>query len=225
MEKGSFIKISYTGRVKDGKVFDTTNEEIAKKENIYDEKRVYHPLPIVVGEKQVIEGLEEAITGMKINESKRVEIPPEKAYGKRDPNLVRLVPMRIFKKQGINPVPGIPITLDGKLARIQTVAGGRVMVDFNHELAGKTLIFDIKIVDEAKTIEDKVKFLIERSFNNSENFEIKISEKSLEVTIPEIAYKDRNILPRKMSLSTDIFRYLDTENLVFREVWSRKGKD
>lgn len=224
METGSFIKISYTGRIKDGKVFDTTDEEIAKKEDIYDEKRIYHPLPIVVGEKQVIEGLDKELKGMKVNESKTVEIPPEEAYGKRDLNLIRLVPMRTFKQQKINPIPGMPIELDGKLARIQTVAGGRVRVDFNHELAGKTLIFDVRIEEEAKTTEDRVKFLIERSFNSSEKFEIKINEKCLEVTIPEEAYKDRNILPRKASLSADIFKYLDTENLVFREVWSKKEK-
>jgi len=159
---------------------------------------------------------------MKKGEKRAVEIPPEKGYGKKDPNLIKLVPLRAFKKEGVRPVPGMPVELDGRIARIQTVSGGRVRVDFNHELAGKTLVYNVKIEDIATKNEDRIRFLIERSFNDAEDFNIKINKKILEIEIPEKAYKDRNVLLRKASLSGDIFRFLNFESIMFVEVWEKE---
>lgn len=221
MEK-RFVKISYTGRIKDGRVFDSTDKEVAKKENIFDEKKIYREVPVVVGEKQVIQGLDEALGNMKTGEEREIEVPPEKAYGQRDMNLIRLVPMKVFKQQKITPVPGMAIELDGRLARIQTVSGGRVRVDFNPELAGKTLVYKIKIEDEPKTEEEKFKYLIERSFNTSDGFELEIDGKDLEINIPENSYKDKNILIRKASLVAEIFKFMNIEKITFSETWRKK---
>lgn len=221
----NFVRISYTGRIKDGRVFDTTSEETAKKEGIYNDKGTYHPMSVILGEKQIIQGLDDALKEMRMGEEKTVEIPPEKAYGNRDPNLVKLVPLRIFKEQKINPMPGMPVELDGRIAKIQTVAGGRVRVDFNSDLAGKTLVFNVRIEDIAKTDEERVKYLIERNFNTNDNFNIKISEKNLDVSIPEKAYRDRNILIRKASFAAESFKYLDMDKIEFHEVWEKPKKE
>lgn len=220
-----FIKVSYTGRTKDGKVFDTTDEKIAKFEKIFIEGKIYKPLPVVVGEGHLLSALDEFLKDMKLNETKTVELPPEKAFGQRDPNLIRLVPMRIFKEQKITPVPGMLIQLDGRNARIQTVAGGRVRVDFNSDLAGKTVVYDIKIEDEAKTEKDKILFLLERSFNSVENFDIDIEEKKIRVEIPELAYKDRNILIRKASFAAEAFKTLGVKEITYVERWINKKLD
>jgi len=223
MEK-RFVKISYTARIKDGKIFDTTDEEVAKKENIFDEKRVYGAVPIVVGEGHVIRGLDEALKDMKVDEEREIEIPPEKAYGKRNPNLIRLVPMRVFKQHRINPIPGMSIELDGKVARIQTVSGGRVRVDFNPELAGKTLVYNVKIEEESKTDEDRIKYLIERSFNTCDGFELKINDGNLHINIPENSYRDRSILVRKASFVAEAFRFMNIKKITFSEIWEKKEK-
>ena len=223
MEK-RFVKISYTARIKDGKSFDTTDEEVAKKENIFDEKRVYGAVPIVVGEGHVIRGLDEALKDMKVDEEREIEIPPEKAYGKRNPNLIRLVPMRVFKQHRINPIPGMSIELDGKVARIQTVSGGRVRVDFNPELAGKTLVYNVKIEEESKTDEDRIKYLIERSFNTCDGFELKINDGNLHINIPENSYRDRSILVRKASFVAEAFRFMNIKKITFSEIWEKKEK-
>lgn len=219
-----FVKILYTGRVKDGAVFDTTSEEVAKKEGVYDEKRIYHPMPVILGEKQVIDGLEDALKDMKVGEQKTVEIPPEKAFGQRDANLVRLISLKIFKKQNITPIPGMPVELDGRTARIQTVAGGRVRVDFNSDLAGKTVVYDIRLESKAESSEDKIKCLIERSFNKSDGFQIKLSGSELELIIPDEAYRDRNILARKASFSAEVFKYLELKSVKFTETWLNPKK-
>ncbi len=224
MEK-RFVKISYTGKVKDSQVFDTTDAETAKKENIFDAKRIYQAVPMIIGELQVLKGLDEELTDMKAGEEKELDIPPEKAYGQKDPNLIRLVPMKIFKQEKMTPIPGMVIELDGRPARIQTVSGGRVRVDFNSELAGKTLSYKVKIVEEAKTQEQKIKYLIERSFNTSEGFEEKLSSKDVEIRIPEKSYRDRNIFVRKASLAAEIYKYTDIENVVFIESWKKKKKE
>jgi FKBP-type peptidyl-prolyl cis-trans isomerase 2 len=104
-----FLKIEYTASVKDGKVFDTTELEVAKSEKIFDSKRVYRPVPVILGEGQVVKGLDEALAGMKPGEEKTVELVPEKAFGLKDQNMIRLVPVKVFKQQGINPIPGMPV--------------------------------------------------------------------------------------------------------------------
>lgn len=220
----NFIKVSFTGRLEDGRVFDTTDEETAKKAGIYNDKRRYAPMSIILGEHQIIDGLEEALNGMNVGEEKTVEVPPEKAYGKRNPDLIRIVPLKKFKEQKINPIPGMPIDVDGRIARVQTVAGGRVRVDFNHELAGKKLIFDVKIESKADTEEDRIRFLLERSFDSTEGFEFRKDGEKLEVMIPDKAYRDRNILLRKAAFSAEVFKHLDVTKIVFTEVWVKPEK-
>jgi len=214
-----FIKISYTGKVKDGRVFDTTQEAIAKSEKIFDSKRVYKPIPVAVGESQVVAGVDEALKSMKVGEKKTVEVSPEKGFGLRDPAMVRLVPIKFFRDQNINPIPGLPVEIDGRSARIQTVAGGRVRVDFNSDLAGKTLVYDVEVKEKAVSDEDKVKYLLERSFNGADGFGIKLAVKKLELTLPEAAQHDRNLLIRKASFSAEAFKYLKLEEVKFEEVW------
>ncbi|MCX6695737.1 MAG: peptidylprolyl isomerase [Candidatus Altiarchaeota archaeon] len=214
-----FIKISYTGKVKDGRVFDTTEEDVAKKENIFDSKRVYKPTPIVVGEGNVVAGLDEALKSLKVGDKKTVEVAPDKGFGQRDPGKVRLVPIKFFRDQNINPIPGMPVEIDGMPARIQTVAGGRVRVDFNNDLAGKNLVYHVEVKEKASGDEDKVNYILERSFNASEGFDVKLSGKKLALGIPESAQRDRNLLVRKASFSAEAFKYLGLDEVKFEEVW------
>ncbi|MEM2201624.1 MAG: FKBP-type peptidyl-prolyl cis-trans isomerase [Ignisphaera sp.] len=89
--KNSFILIDYELRTKDtNELIDTTIEEIAKKENKYEAERVYEPLLVIVGENRVIQGLEEHIeTSAEPNKEYEIVVPPEKAYGLRDPSKVK----------------------------------------------------------------------------------------------------------------------------------------
>jgi len=220
-----FIKITYTGKIKDGGVFDTTDADTARKENIYNEQNIYSPISIVAGDKHVIPGLDEALEKLKVKSMKKVEITPDKAYGERNPDLIRLVSLGVFRKKKINPVPGMVVELDGRYARVRTVSGGRVRVDFNHELAGKTLVFDVKVEDEAKTAKEKIRFLVERNFNSFEGFAVKTTAKKAEIKVPEEAHRDKNLLFRKASLSAELFKYLKLDEITFIEVWKNPEKD
>ncbi|MFH0861063.1 MAG: FKBP-type peptidyl-prolyl cis-trans isomerase [Candidatus Altiarchaeota archaeon] len=221
-----FLKVSYTGRIKDGPVVDTTDEKTAKDNKIFDEKRIYKPVPVAVGGGHMLEGLDDALKGMKPGDKKKVTVQPEKGYGQKNPELVRLVPLKHFKQQKITPIPGMPIEIDGRTARIQTVAGGRVRVDFNNELAGKTLEYEIKVEEKAKNDSEKIRYLLERAFGKADGFDVKATEKpkKVEITLPDSAYKDRNILLRKASLAADIFKLVDYPKVKFSEVWEKPEK-
>ena len=81
-QNGDTISVHYVGKFPGGKVFDTSMKSEATKSGLFNPARDYKALQVVLGAHQVIPGFEEALVGMKINETKEVTIPPEKAYGK-----------------------------------------------------------------------------------------------------------------------------------------------
>lgn len=82
VEDGDHVEVDYTGRLKDGSIFDSSIEEVAKENDLYTPDRDYEPLGFTVGNGEVIQGFEEAVKGLEIGGETEVEIPPEKAYGK-----------------------------------------------------------------------------------------------------------------------------------------------
>lgn len=132
---GAQVSIEYTLKLDDKNVVDT---------NVGGEPLVY-----VQGSRQIVPGLEKALEGMKVGDSKQVTIQPEEGYGvvheqafleiEKDkiPETARQVGSRVQGRTG-----------DGKTvsARVAEIKEATVVLDFNHPLAGKTLHFDVKIV-------------------------------------------------------------------------------
>src|SRR3989338_2556795 len=118
VQKGDFIQLSFEGKTSaDGSIFEKTSK----------------PILVVAGRGQVVPGLDSAILNAKPGEQNSVQITePSDAFGERKDDLVRLVPIEQFRRQGIEPVAGMPVELDNVPARIQSVSGGRVRVDINH---------------------------------------------------------------------------------------------
>ncbi len=163
LNKGDFVLVEYTLKVKEsGEVIDTTSKEVAEKAGIYDPKERYGPRLVIVGEGRLIKGLEEAIEKLDEGQETKVVIPPEKGYGKRDPNNIKVMNKSQFLRSGVYPEPGKVVEINGKLAIIRSVTGGRVIVDFNHPLAGKTLEAEVKVVRVLRSVPEKVKHLLLR---------------------------------------------------------------
>lgn len=196
VEKGDFILINYVLSTKDeGKVIDTNIEEEAKKNNLYDEKKEYKPMLVVIGRKWVIEGLEEQLIGMREGEERVIEVSPEKAFGTRDPNKIKVIPARSLSSKGIIPRKNMEVEIDGKRATVISVGGGRVVLDFNHPLAGKTLIYRVyltKILDNTK---DKIKMLVLRWIPkiNEEDIKIDVRAEKADIILSEKALNISNI--------------------------------
>lgn len=81
-QSGDTVSVHYIGKFPGGKVFDTSMKAEAIKAGLFSPARDYKPLQVVLGQHQVISGFEEALLGMKVNETKEVTLPPERAYGK-----------------------------------------------------------------------------------------------------------------------------------------------
>jgi len=152
---GDFIRLEYTGR-SGGKVFDTTDRELAKQAGVFDENAKYGPILVAAGREQVLKGLDEALVGAEVSAERRVSLPPEKAFGHRNPELVRLISLGEFRKRGIDPAPGMVLDLDGTRAFVQSVSGGRVRVDLNHELADKAVEYSFKVVERITAAKEKL---------------------------------------------------------------------
>ncbi|MCO6042180.1 FKBP-type peptidyl-prolyl cis-trans isomerase [Thermococcus alcaliphilus] len=150
VEKGDFVVFNYIGRFENGEIFDTTYEDIAKEAGIYVEDRTYGPLGANVGVGELIPGMDEALIGMEIGEKKTIVVPPEKGYGMPRDDLIIEVPIVEFEKAGIEPVEGAYIMTDSGIAKITAITEENVTLDFNHPLAGKTLTFEVEIVDIEK---------------------------------------------------------------------------
>ncbi len=183
MKDGDFVEIEFTGRVKDtDEVFDTTSEEMAKLAGIHNAKNNYGSVPIIVGANQVIPGLEETIKEMNVGDKKKAEITPERAFGIKNPELVRLIPMSVFKDNQTEPSPGKIVNFNGVQGRILTIDGGRVKVDFNHPLAGKTIEYEVEIKSEIKENDQKVKAVV-RYFTGIKYEDANVTMNGSETTI------------------------------------------
>ncbi len=101
-----------------------------------------------------------------------VELAPENAFGNRDSSLIQMMPLKIFREHNTNPVPGVLFNFDGRIGKALTVSSGRVMVDFNNPLAGKTVIYNINVKRKVTDMNEKARALIDFLFKRDMNFTI-----------------------------------------------------
>jgi len=210
LQKGNFVLVDHVGKVKEtGEVFDTTIEETAKKEHLYKEGEIYEPKLVVIGEGWVLKALDESLTTMKIGKTSVVEIPPEKAFGDRDPEKVKRVPLRQLTAKGITPSLGMRVEYGGKMATVRTIGAGRVLLDFNPPLAGKTLVYEVTIQKKLRTRKAKIAALIHRRILVVEEskFKVAIKEKTVSIEMPEEAFYLEGIQVAKRGIAMDTQRF------------------
>ena len=227
IKNGDFVLIDYTLKVKEtGETVGTTDEKVAKENKLYRGEEQYEPYFVVVGEGWVPKGLDELLPTLEVGKANNIELPPEKAYGARDPKRVRLVPLRKFSADGITPVPGLQVNMDGKTAQIRSVGAGRVQVDYNHPFAGRTLIYDVTVQKVIETDEDRVKNLVHKRLPtvNSQKINVKMENGKLEIEIPEEAFFLEGLQVAKRTIAADVQKYLSTiETITFLENFKKPG--
>ncbi|MGC9345500.1 MAG: FKBP-type peptidyl-prolyl cis-trans isomerase [Candidatus Bathyarchaeales archaeon] len=210
LRKGDFILIDYIARVKEtGEVFDTTIEETAKKERLYKEGEIYEPKLVVIGEGWVLKALDESLTTMEVGKKTSVEIPPEKAFGARDPEKVKRVSLRHLTAKGITPSLGMRVEYNGKMATVRTIGAGRVLLDFNPPLAGKTLAYEVTVQKKLRTKKEKMAALIHRRIPAVEEskFKFAVKEKTVSIEMPEEAFYLEGVQVAKRGIALDIQRF------------------
>jgi len=153
LEAGDFVELSYTARtVESDQLVDTTDEEVAKEEGVYEEDRSFGPRTIVIGEGHVFSTVDDELIGKAVGDAGTVTVPAEDAFGEADPDEVRTVSVEKIPED--DRYPGAHVTVEGEHGHVETVVGGRARVDFNHPLAGQDIEYDYEIVGE---VEDRVK--------------------------------------------------------------------
>lgn len=134
---GNKVKVELTGRLQDGTVFESAPSE--------------KPLEFTLGQGEIIAGVEEAVVGMAVGESKSTVVPADKAFGQHDERRVISVSRDLFPDEQ-TPEVGQQVALhrtDGKVipGTVESIAAATVTVDCNHPLAGKELNFDLKLLE------------------------------------------------------------------------------
>jgi peptidylprolyl isomerase len=229
LQKGDFVLIDYTAKVKEtSEVFDTTNEETAKKEHLHKEGEVYEPKLIVIGEGWVLKTLDESLATMEINKAQSVEIPPEKGFGPRDPEKIKRISLKqLLAKDIHNPTIGMRIEYGGKNATIRSIGAGRVLLDFNPPLAGRTLIYDVTVNKKLETNEEKIAALIHRRIPVVEEakFKLAIQEKVLTIDMPEDTFYVEGVQIAKRGIAMDVQKFLpEMAEIKFVETFKSEAK-
>lgn len=151
--KGDTVFVDYVGSLQDGTVFDTSVQAVAQKAGL-PSRASYAPLSFVVGAGQMIQGFDEGVIGMREGEEKLITIAPEKAYGTWSKDNVADIPLsKVGNGAGIKlgSVLNGPNGMRGVVTGMANTSNDTILsVDFNHELAGKTLVFSVKMVKVEK---------------------------------------------------------------------------
>lgn len=180
IKEKDFVEIEYTGMTKEENIiFDTTDEEVAKDTGLFNPNMPYGAVTICIGTNAILKGLETYLIGKEPGEYK-VELSSEDAFGKKDAKLLKIVPTSVFKKANIDAVPGLQVNMDGAIGTIRTITGGRSIVDFNHPLSGKDVVYEIKVNKIVTDKTEQIKSYIALQFNiKPDSFEVKIDEKDV----------------------------------------------
>jgi len=147
-KKGDTVYVDYVGFFPDGKVFDTSIEEEAKKAGIYNAARKYEPLKFVVGAGQMIKCFDKAVEGMKVGQTKEITCQPSEAYGECSPEKIQKVPksqLKAFEEAGYKLEKWVELPTQYGMIKIVDVDKDTVSLDFNHPMCWKVLKFKITL--------------------------------------------------------------------------------
>jgi len=210
LERGSLILVDYTAKVKDSnEIFETTREEEAKKSELFDPTHKYEPRLISIGEGWVLKGLDEALAAANIGDRIKVEITPDKGFGERDPNKVRMVAQRKLGEKADEVRVGDVIEIDHRTGIVRYVGSGRVQVDFNHRFAGRTLMYDVDVVKKVDSDDDKIRSLIKRRLPlDDEKIKINLKGFTLEIELPEETLLAEGLQIIKRAVANDVFKFV-----------------
>ncbi len=178
-QKGDFIEIKFTG-YGNGNMFDS---------NIESDLKQLHPkakpekLVVIIGEGQVVTGLDKALENKEIGKEYEVTFSHNEGFGERRKDLIRVVPLAQFTAQKVNPYPGMVLALDNQAVKIIAVSGARVTVDFNNPLSGKEIKYKFTISQKVTDETERVKTVFKLLFGFLPEFEIK--ETAIAVKFPK----------------------------------------
>lgn len=229
MKKGSLVLVDLTARVKDtGEIIETTLESEAKKLGVFDESKKYEPRLISIGDGWVLKGVDEALLSAEMGKKFSIDVPPEKAFGIRDPNKVRRIPLRKLGDKAAELRVGDEVEIENRVGLVRFIGSGRAQIDFNHRYSGKLLIYDLLPIREIKNSVDKILALVRRRLPiDAEKIKVDLDDQIATISLPQDAYLVEGLQIIKRAASSDMFKFVSNlAKVVFTEEYeSPKKKD
>lgn len=183
LKEGDFVTLHFTGTdLQEQEVFDTTKADDAKKHGLGGNNMEFSPLTICVGKGHMLAGLDKALIGRKDKESFTITLNPEDAFGKKRADHIKLMPLKVFRKEGIDPQPGLDVNIDGVRGRVKSISGNRVIVDFNNPLSGKKVAYEVELLGKIEDLKTQVEAVVSRALRF--DADITVKEGVVTVTLP-----------------------------------------
>jgi len=226
IKAGDIVLADFDGWIQDSnELFDTTSESLAKEHDIFNEKMIYGPQPLIVGKGRLFPGLDESLLKAEVGKEYEIVVSPDKGAGPRDPKLVELHALREFLKQEIEPRVGLEVTVKNRPAIITAVTAGRVRVDFNNRLAGRTLKYKYKVVEKPSKPVEIVKLLLKMAYGTSDGFDVEHHGKNFNIKLSDSCKYDQRWMLAKYRLVTDLREVAGAETISFIEEYEKPKKE
>ena len=222
---GDFVRINYSAwRIADNSLTHTTIKKVAEENGTFDKDASYAPQLVIIGKGSIIKGVEDAVRSMSVNESRTVELGPKDAFGERNSDLVKVMPLTDFRKRDIDPYPGMRLDIDNAVATVKSVNSGRVVVDANHPLAGERLRYEITVVEKIEKDAGKVMALAEAFSLNPDS--IQISNGVARITFGDKVEKNSRFLVNKADLVSAVMSFMEkVDRVVVEEDYAKPKKE
>jgi FKBP-type peptidyl-prolyl cis-trans isomerase 2 len=216
LKKNDFIEIEFTGRIKGtGEIFDSNIENDLKETGL--QKQESKPFIFALGQGMFLQGIDEFLVGKPEKAAEyKIDLSSDRAFGPRRSELVQLMPMRVFAKQNINPVPGAMFNFDGKIGKVLSVSGGRVMIDFNNPIAGKDVVYDVKLLRKIEDDNEKIKSFINFLF---------LRDLAFEITKEKIILEVEKAMSQFVQMFEEKFKELFGKGLEVKEIAEKATKE
>ncbi len=209
IKEKSMVYLDFTASTKgDNIIFDTTHLEVAKEEGLFKENDRYEPALVIVGWNWLLAAVEEELVGLKIGDSKTIEVPPEKGAGVRDPAKIKLIAKVKLAKQGVRGYKGEEVTFGKERGVVTADLGRRVRIDFNSPFAGKTLVYDVIIRELVSDTTEKLKAVLKRRIPGipEDRYSVTIKKKVVTVELPQETRYIENIQYGEIGIAADILK-------------------
>jgi FKBP-type peptidyl-prolyl cis-trans isomerase 2 len=222
MKKGDIVKIEYDMWAEvDGKpkMWETTFQDHAKKEGIYNENMTFHPLYTMLGENRVPPGFDKSLLKAEVGKEYEIKVEPPEGFGEEKPELIETIPLKDFRKKKIRPKVGMVVSIRDREGQIIRITESRAFVDFNHPLAGRTLRYKYKILGKAKNTKEKIQWILASDYGyfGVELSEIKVKNNDVEVKLIDRCKTDPGWTFSKYRAVSDMRRFAGAKTIRFVE--------
>ena len=203
IKENDFVMINFVGRITaTNQIFDLTDKSVAEKENIKGDYN-FSPVLVIPGGNYVLKAVSDSLLNKNIGDKYEVTVAPKDGFGEFDRKLIKTYGLSVFRGNNINPSVGDMIMLDDRMATVLAINSGRVLVSYNHPLAGKELKYRIEVLSIIEDNKDKCSAIFEH-YTGKKPDSVEIQGDSVKFTA-----KDDIKSYIKDGISQDIKKYIN----------------